>query len=126
MKTKKYLKDRIILAVLQYFGYKPDNIRQALIVPGKYYYNFGNIVKAVPISRQEHLERQTLLCNMLEGAEERNLAEEKSMTDTIKSGCLSCPFFETLPCPINLNLPDGTKICHSHKFIIIKKAEDND
>lgn len=125
MKIKPHLKDRLILAVMSYFGHKPERIRQAQIIPGKYYNNFSYICKAVPISQQEHYERQVLICRMLENHENRMPYDrEQTLYEQIKSGCDTCPFNEQLPCPLNLSLPDGSKICHSHKFIIIKKPDE--
>lgn len=119
MKLKKHLKDRIILAIMHYFGREPENIRQTTIVPRRYYSNFGRICKAVPISEQDYDERQSIV-RATYILNERYTDAVDAKIEYARSGCESCPFNETLPCPLNLLLPDGSKICHSHKFVIIK------
>lgn len=117
MKLKKHLADRILYKLLSALGFPPQNIRhQEYIVPCRYYYNFGNIVKAVPLSHQERKKRKHAYIL----AKDEDATVEQLIT--IENGCESCPFNDHLPCPPNNVTENGCCICQTHRFVIVDKV----
>lgn len=129
--------DLLWLKVRTYFKHPAEDIRQANpIVPGRLYTSFGYICKAVPLSERERLFiSQTenrgalpflLLRDIKPGGDMiRQIAALQELPDIpdsdLPSRCNFCAFYhEGLPCPIYNMLKDGSTVCDTHKYIILK------
>lgn len=148
---KRYYFDLFRLWVRTYFKHPLENIRQARpIVPGRLYTNFGNVTKAVRYSEAEkhviaEAERAILEASAIEpdagitfdpaGLLEmvRSVHGDVSGVEDIRRAvsercdvpprCLLCAFHDRgIPCPIYNELADGSPVCDSHRYIIIKAA----
>lgn len=130
--------DLLWLKVRTYFKHPAEDIRQAKpIVPGRLYTNFGYIVKAVPLK-----ERELLFIKQTEthGALPHELVRDMSHNDDVikqisqlnempgipttdlPSRCNFCDFYRTgIPCPFFNVLKDGTTVCDTNKYVILKK-----
>ncbi len=129
--------DLLWLKVRTYFKHPAEEIRQANpIVPGRLYTSFGYICKAVPLTQRELLYiRQTedrgalpveLLRDIKPGKDYLNQIHQLDditgcATTELPSRCNLCPFYHIgLPCPMYNLLQDGTVVCDTHKYIILK------
>lgn len=128
--------DLLWLKVRTYFKHPAEDIRQVKpIIPGRLYYNFGYIVKAVPLSERERLFiKQSeqhgalpieLLRDIKGGDIIRQIAQLQEMPgipdSELPARCNLCALYRNgLPCPIYNILQDGTTVCDSHKYIILK------
>lgn len=138
--------DLLWLKIRQYFKHPVENIRQAVpIKPGRLYENYGYICKAVPYTAREQLlvnadlandeqERMALdsdiLLEQVKAVGIRNtddiqrLQQEASEVSTAAVSCQLCDFAKVgLPCPIYNQLKDGSTVCDTHKYIILKRPE---
>lgn len=130
--------DLLWLRVREYFKHPAEDIRQARpIIPGRLYYNFGHICKAVPLSMRERLYLDQsenhgalpieLLRDIHPGSDSLNQIRQLEDIDGISytelpARCNLCAFYHNgLPCPIYNLLADNTVVCDSHKYIILKK-----
>ncbi len=134
------------LWVRSYFKHPLENIRQAKpIIPGRLYRNFGNVCKAVPYSKGELTFIETaakgsLLKGYCDGISlleyVRSVGGNKEMVKTMQQTvesmndlpprCSLCDFHKYgIPCPAYNILEDGSTVCDSHKYIIIKRAVNN-
>lgn len=151
MKKKHYL-DLFKLWLRTYFKHPLENIRQANpIVPGRLYYNFGNVCKAVRYSDSqrkviEEAERAILEATVInpdastvsfspEGIMEmirsvhgdvnnvEALRRVISERDDTPPRCMLCDFHRHgIPCPLYNQLKDGSTVCNTYRYIIIKQA----
>jgi hypothetical protein len=129
--------DLLWLKVRTYFKHPAEDIRQANpIVPGRLYTSFGYICKAVPLTERERLFiKQTegrgalpieLLRDIKPGKDYirqiHQLEEATGLTATeLPARCNFCAFYHKgLPCPIYNILKDGSTVCDTHKYIILK------
>ena len=137
MKMKKNYIDLFRLWLRNYFKHPVENIRQANpIVPGRLYHNFGNACKAVAMTeRERQLIRQTeklgaLPIELLRDIKEYDLRQVRqlySLPDVsqkeIPSRCSLCDFYKKgVPCPLFNILKDGSTVCDTHRYVIIKPA----
>lgn len=136
--------DLLRLWFRNYFKHPVENIRQARpIVPGRLYSNFGNICKAIPYRPHErafveHYEE-------LSGLKADN--DPKAVLDLVRSAhghsatvkglqkmlckesdlptrCALCDFqYHGVPCPLFNELADGSTVCDSHRYVIIKRVK---
>ena len=130
--------DLLWLKVRTYFKHPAEEIRQAKpIIPGRLYTNFGYIVKAVPLTEREKLFiKQTenhgalpieLLRDIKPGDDMvKQLSQLHEIpgiqTSDLPSRCNFCDFYkEGLPCPFYNLLKDGSVVCDTYKYIILKK-----
>ena len=130
--------DLLWLKIRTYFKHPAEEIRQAKpIIPGRLYTNFGHIVKAVSLTEREKLFiKQTenhgalpieLLRDIKPGddmVKQLSQLHEISgiQTSDLPSRCNFCDFYkEGLPCPFYNLLKDGSVVCDTHKYIILKK-----
>ena len=134
--------DLIWLRIREYFHHPAEDIRQAQpIVPGRLYTNFGYICKAVPYSKEERMRLAEMpsepqdvavaACNqvLLEQAvgigkknpkHIRELQDADFLNDT-QDQCIFCDFHrKTIPCPFYNTLADGSTVCDTHKYVILK------
>lgn len=152
---KPYL-DLMRLWLREYFKHPVENIRQAYpIVPGRLYRNFGNICKAVPLTKDQLavIEEQkkirlemvddTVVDRVLAGAPSgitpegalemiRTSKDYKKVVNDLRSAiaqenldikCAFCDFHDKgIPCPLRNALADGTCVCDTHHYVIIKSA----
>lgn len=129
--------DLLWLKVRTYFKHPAEEIRQANpIVPGRLYTSFGYIVKAVPLTERELLYIQQsgkrgalpieLMRDIKPGKDYlnqiRQLEEITGLDATsLPARCNLCAFYHNgLPCPMYNMLQDGTTVCDTHKYIILK------
>lgn len=134
---KKRYYDLFRLWMREYFKHPLENIRQAKpIVPGRLYSNFGNACKAVPMTeRERQLVREAdgalpfELLRDLKASEHtcrqlRHLYELPDIAQReIPSRCSLCDFYrQGIPCPLYNVLKDGSTVCDTHRYIIIKPA----
>lgn len=129
--------DLLWLRIREYFKHPAEDIRQANpIVPGRLYSSFGYICKAVPLTEREKLFiKQTenvgalpveLVRDMKHGDDVvKQIAELNNMPDMphtdLPSRCNFCDFYRSgIPCPFFNILADGSTVCDSHKYIILK------
>lgn len=121
----------------EYFRHPVENIRQARpIIPNTFYRNFGNVCKAVPYTADElRYVRESQGCEALSpyllrdleksgnGLQSIRELQQKGGTDSVPPQCNLCDFYKWgLPCPLYNTLPDGSQVCDSHRYIIIKRA----
>lgn len=136
---KRHLFDLMRLWLRNYFKHPVENIRQANpIIPGRLYHNFGNVCKAVPMSASEL--RYVRECSDYEAlspyllkdidksgngiASIREL-QQKGGEDSVPVRCNFCDFYKNgIPCPVHNVLADGTTVCDTHRYIIIKPVSD--
>ena len=135
--------DLLWLRIREYFGHPAEDVRQANpIVPGRLYTNFGYVCKAQPYSRKE---REWLECyqesaagDAVEAACDRvDLEHGRDMVNidpknikAIQAACFNCELPGTcalcdfhrksIPCPLYNVLKDGSVVCDTHKYVIIK------
>ena len=133
--------DLIWLAIRQYFKHPAESIRQAdPIKPGRLYENYGYICKAVPYSEEERklvaadynaygiqLDADMLL-ERVKGVGIRNMdAINQLQSDVAEASstpvsCQLCDFARLgVPCPLYNRLADGSTVCDTHKYIILKR-----
>ena len=129
--------DLLWLKVRTYFKHPAEDIRQANpIVPNRLYSSFGYIVKAIPLTEREKLfikqteKRGALPVELLRDIKPgkdmlRQIAQLQQVTglqlSELPSRCNFCDFYhQGLPCPIYNTLKDGTVVCDSHKYTILK------
>ena len=136
--------DLIWLRIREYFRHPAEDIRQARpIVPGRLYDNFGYICKAVPYTREERrrldemrsrrrddtaaaVSNQVLLeqgraTGGRDAGRILDLQDAEWLNDT-QEQCVFCDFHRmTIPCPLYNTLKDGTAVCDTHKYVILKK-----
>lgn len=144
----KHRLDFLRLWMRNFFKHPVENIRQANpIVPRRLYSNFGNICKARPYTAQElriieNTEKARQVANtavnsygytpegLLEmvrsmGADKKavqRLQYDLSQPDVLPK-CHICDFnLRGIPCPIHNLLADGSTVCDSHRYVIIKPA----
>lgn len=128
------------LRIREYFKHPAEDIRQAHpIVPGRLYSNFGYICKAVRYRPHEQamvdkdkqqesagLNPEVLLeqvrCVGIRNTDTiRTMQQEADNFQDIPASCRLCDFRKQgLPCPIYNTLKDGTTVCDTHKYVIIK------
>ncbi len=134
---KKRYFDLFQLWVREYFKHPLENIRQAKpIVPGRLYSNFGNACKAIPMTERERkLVRDTdalgaLPFELLSDVKDADIRQLKNLYELpdvaqrdIPSRCSLCDFYRRgIPCPLYNVLKNGSTVCDTHKYIIIKPA----
>lgn len=107
------------LRVREYFKHPAEDIRQAHpVVPGRLYYNFGYICKAVPFTSAEK--------RMIDGVDDLTpeLHREQKTWANCPTSCLFCDLQKKgLPCPLINTLADGRTVCQHYKYIIIKNQK---
>lgn len=130
--------DLLWLRIREYFKHPAEEIRQAKpIIPGRLYTSFGYIVKATPLTEREKLfikqteNRGALPIELLRDIKpDSDMVKQLSQLQEIPgmqsselpSRCNFCDFYHNgLPCPIYNILQDGSVVCDSHKYVIIKK-----
>lgn len=140
---KNYL-DLLRLWLRDYFRHPLENLRQARpIVPRRLYNNFGNACKAVPYTAHQrdwinqwsvidepptiaHDPAANLeLVRSLRGNREavRAMEHEFRRTSGIPAKCEFCDFHRYgIPCPIYNELADGSTVCDTYRYTIIKRA----
>lgn len=126
------------LKVRTYFKHPAEEIRQAIpIIPRRLYMSFGYICKAVPLTERERLFiKQTegmgalpieLLRDIKPGDDMmRSISQLQELPNLqgsdLPSRCNFCAFYHNgLPCPMYNILQDGTTVCDTHKYVILKK-----
>ena len=149
---KKHYFDLFKLWLRTYFKHPLENIRQANpVVPGRLYYNFGNVCKAVKYNEVEQkvideAEAAILEASVInpdnssmsfspEGILEmvRSVHGDVSDVDVLRQAisehddtpprCMLCDFHKLgIPCPIYNQLKDGSTVCDTHRYVIIKQA----
>lgn len=138
----KYYFDILRIWLRNYFRHPVENIRQARpVVPGRLYSNFGNIVKAVPYRPHEVAFVQQDSVSYGTPANDPNVMLElvrsfrgnrsavKAMEQELQQSelpkrCMLCDFHRYgIPCPIYNELADGSTVCDSHRYVIIKRAK---
>lgn len=129
--------DLLWLRIREYFKHPAEDIRQANpVVPGRLYTSFGYICKAVPLSERERLfVRQSesrgalpieLIRDLKPGKDMmRQIAQLQEITglsvSDLPARCNFCDFYRKgIPCPVYNILKDGSVVCDSHKYIILK------
>ena len=131
--------DLLWLKVRTYFKHPAEEIRQAKpIVPGRLYTSFGYICKAVPLTAKERLFLQqtenigALPIELLRDINpNQDMVQQISQLNTLDiphtdlpSRCNFCAFHHRgLPCPFYNILEDGTTVCDTHKYIILKEQQ---
>lgn len=133
--------DLIWLRIRQYFKHPVENIRQANpIKPGRLYENYGYICKAVPYTDKEQLMVNgdnraygmqldaDMLLEVVKGVGIRNkeavgrIQNEAAEASTTPVSCQLCDFARMgIPCPIYNLLADGSTVCDTHKYVILKR-----
>lgn len=118
-----------------YFRHPLPSLRAAITVhPRRLYAYFGRIVKAVPLSRSERalIDAHPLALPLPLLREARREHDPlaamcaryalPAASDDIPSRCNFCDFYlHGLPCPNCNTLPDGSTVCDTHRYIIIKQ-----
>lgn len=133
--------DLLWLRIREYFHHPAEDIRQARpIVPGRLYKNFGYVCKAVPYTRHERnkiekirQEKQgeasgvlaSLLMEEATGGKVNGgfsaMNDEIANLNTLNDGCFFCDFHrKCIPCPMWNELKDGSTVCDTHKYVILK------
>ncbi len=131
--------DLLWLKVRTYFKHPAEEIRQAKpIVPGRLYTSFGYICKAVPLTAKERLFLQqtenigALPIELLRDINpNQDMVHQISQLNTLDiphtdlpSRCNFCAFHHRgLPCPFYNILKDGSTVCDTHKYIILKEQQ---
>lgn len=133
----------IWLRIREYFKHPAEDIRQAQpIVPGRLYANFGYICKAVPYNKREKdiirrinsengEGRKQLLYNTImeeiggckiEGIGTVDcVQEETDRLNEMDCHCVFCDFHrKAIPCPLYNTLEDGSTVCDTYKYVILK------
>lgn len=131
------------LRIREYFKHPAEDIRQAHpIVPGRLYTNFGYICKAVPYSRKEKellekikaeksdgrtdllydtISKEVFGFSMRGATENDPIQEEVARLNDLDCSCFFCDFHrKSIPCPLYNSLEDGSPVCDTHKYVIIK------
>ena len=134
--------DLLWLRIREYFHHPAEDIRQAQpIVPGRLYTNFGYVCKAVPYTRKENewLEqyRSSEAGDQVDAAVGKMSMESKDITELtpqqakavqtayfnneLPDQCIFCDFHrKAIPCPLYNELADGSTVCDTHKYVILK------
>ena len=131
--------DLLWLKVRTYLKHPAEEIRQAKpIVPGRLYTSFGYICKAVPLTAKERLFLQqtenigALPIELLRDINpNQDMVHQISQLNTLDiphtdlpSRCNFCAFHHRgLPCPFYNILKDGSTVCDTHKYIILKEQQ---
>lgn len=133
--------DLLWLRIREYFKHPAEDIRQAdPIVPGRLYENFGYICKAVRYRPHEQaavdgdkaagydgLQPDVLLELVRnKGIRDREsigaIQREADTWQDTPASCRMCDFRRAaIPCPLYNRLADGTTVCDTHKYVILKK-----
>ena len=128
--------------IREYFHHPAEDIRQAQpVVPGLLYNNFGYICKAVPYTRKEKewLEQyqNSDAGDMTDAAVGRvSMEKSKDVTELdprqakavmaavfneVPDQCIFCDFHRKgIPCPLYNTLADGSSVCDTYKYVILK------
>jgi len=115
--------DLIWLRIREYFKHPAEDIRQANpIIPGRLYSNFGYICKAV---MGTHGAIPSCMLSDKGNTDLKNLRQLHTVVaekPDLPARCNLCDFYkEGLPCPVYNLLKDGTVVCDTHKYVILKK-----
>ena len=135
--------DLLWLRIREYFKHPAEDLRQAKpIIPGRLYNNFGYICKAIPFSSSEKAKIEKIRKDKQEqksGELERLVTEEMlngntssgnmfavgdevARLNSVGDGCFFCDFHrKCIPCPFYNTLKDGSDVCDTHKYVILKK-----
>lgn len=133
--------DLIWLKIRQYFKHPAENIRQAEpIIPGRLYENYGYICKAVPYTEEEQAKVNAddydrslnldgkLLLELVRSKGLRNkegieaLQRDALEASSTPVSCQLCDLARMgIPCPLYNRLADGSTVCDTHKYIILKR-----
>ena len=137
--------DILRLWLRNYFKHPVENIRQARpIVPGRLYSNYGNIIKAVPYTKEElkyiEMDREAEDASRNSGLSPEGLLEmvrsvggNKETVDKLRSSieqenmpakCMLCDLHRRMPCPLYNELANGQCVCDSYKYIIVKQVRN--
>lgn len=138
--NKNYF-DLLRLWLRSYFKHPLENIRQARpIVPGRLYRNFGNACKAVLYTAEERryikemswdakdnpsLSNAALmeLVRYTRGSKQSAKELERLVQSDLPPRCTLCDFHNKgIPCPLYNELADGSTVCDTHRYIIIKSV----
>ena len=134
----KHRLDLLRLWLRSYFGHPVESIRQAdPVIPGRFYRNFGNICKAVPYTADEQqYVKESQGCEALSPYLLRDLEKAgnglQSLRELQKQGgdqsvppqCNLCDFYKWgVPCPLVNALADGSNVCDTHRYVIIKRVK---
>ena len=129
----------IWVRIRKYFRHPLENLRQANpVVPGRLYSNFGYICKAVPYTREE-LEKvqndnfrddglsQEIMLEQVKSIGIKNVDAIKAIQTEASNWqeepvkCQLCDFAKkAIPCPHFNKLANGTEVCETHRYVIIK------
>ena len=131
--------DLLWLRIREYFKHPAEDLRQAnTIKPGRLYSNFGYICKAVRYTRDEQakvdIDKRTttamppdILIETVKGLGIRNkdaidaLQREADSLTPAPYSCQLCDFNRVgIPCPFYNQLADGSTVCDTHKYVILK------
>lgn len=124
--------DLIWLRIREYFKHPAEDIRQARpIVPGRLYSNFGYICKAVPLTKAQREYLQTdqkalpscLFYDrpILNPERLHQLHEMVAERTDTPLHCEFCDFYRLgIPCPFYNTLKNGSVVCHTHRYVILK------
>lgn len=125
----------IWLRIREYFKHPAEDVRQARpIVPGRLYNNFGYICKAVPLSGKELCYIDDMkddlslpVCVVSDG-DNRTPDRLRQLHGIMKERegtpvkCEFCDFWgQGLPCPVYNALKDGSIVCDTNKYVILRK-----
>lgn len=139
---KKHRFDLFRAWLRSYFKHPLENIRQAKpIVPGRLYTNFGNICKAVRYRPHEQAlvnhcrtyadhtaippnEMMEVLRRLKLNKETADFLKREMELNELPARCSLCDFHrQGIPCPIYNELADGSTVCDTHRYIIIKRVK---
>ena len=131
--------DLLWLRIREYFKHPAEDLRQAdPIVPGRLYTNFGYICKAVPFSKAEkekirriREEKQGETSGVIEdllmqeaingNTRGGDISQEVANLNELNDSCFFCDFHrKCIPCPLYNTLKDGSSVCDTHKYVILK------
>ena len=135
--------DLIWLRIREYFKHPAEDLRQACpVVPGRLYKNFGYVCKAVPYNKKEReviekiqsenkdgrtdtlydmVSNEVFGCSLRAAAPNDPIQEEVARLNDLDIHCFFCDFHrKSIPCPIYNTLSDGSCVCESHKYVILK------
>ena len=124
----------IWLRIREYFKHPVEDLRQAKpIVPGRLYSNFGYVCKAKPLSKEEigYISAMSDL-NALPAClfydrpinDVDRLRQLHGMVTETTDAPVRCEFCDLyrlgLPCPVYNMLEDGSVVCDTNKYVILK------
>lgn len=138
---EKHYFDLFRLWLQTFFKHPVENIRQANpIIPGRLYHNFGNICKAKPyrpaeLDKINSIQKSAMpfqshdpdallhIVRSVQGNKDAVSAIQQSLSseDNLPPRCMFCDFhLRGVPCPIYNTLADGSTVCDTHRYIIIR------